>query len=99
MKDLAFHYNDLINRYEDLRSFVLENSGFNGKPDMGYVLFLRRGMLVWMENCSTSLLSPVVKEFSKIHDGKEIPDYLRRQLVFALTNIAINHQRKAYGRT
>jgi hypothetical protein len=55
-----YYQNDLVQRYENLRSQVLENLNLTSRPArparraMGYVLFLRQGMLVWMENCATS---------------------------------------------
>ena len=71
---------------------------------MGYVLFLRQGMLVWMENCATSdtsVLEPGMAEISNADNNdysykerKEIPEYLKEQLVFALTNIAVDYQRR-----
>ncbi len=94
-KDLHFCYNDIIDQYENLRSCVLRNSDFYSNPNMGYVLFLRQGMLVWMKNSNTYALEPEVFENSQNNNHIEIPDSFRKQLVFALTNIAINQQRRA----
>jgi len=97
-RNLSFHHHDLIKRYENLRSHVLRGLGFSSQPDMGYVLFLRRGVLFWMENCDPYILEPEVSKNSNNNDYKEIPDHLQKQLIFALTNIVINHQRRVYER-
>lgn len=113
-----YYQNDLVQRYENLRSQVLENLNFPSRPArgaMGYVLFLRQGMLVWMENCvtsatsatcATSVLEPVEPGMAEISNAynndysysykekEEIPEYLKEQLVFVLTNIAVDYQRR-----
>ena len=94
IEDLHFCYNDIIDQYENLRSCVLRNSDFYSNPNMGYVLFLRQGMSVWMENCNTYALDPEVFENPQNNSHIEFPDYFRKQLVFALTNIVINQQRR-----
>jgi hypothetical protein len=97
---------DLLQRYETLRSHVLQSPGFDkksggGGEQMGYVLFLHRGMLMWMENCNTYILGPEVPEV-KTHSQltnnnySEFPDPLKKQIVFALTNIILSHQRRIH---
>jgi hypothetical protein len=102
-RNLLLCTDDLLQRYETLRSQVLKSPGFDrksGMSTMGYVLFLRRGMLMWMENCSTYILEPGVQTPSKLannnYNYSEFPDPLKKQIVFALTNIIISHQRRLY---
>jgi len=110
MRDKSFYLyyqKDLVQRYENLRSQVLEDLNFTSRPAMramGYVLFLRQGMLVWMENCATSATSVLEPGMTEISDAdnndynykekKDIPEYLKEQLVFALTNIVVDYQRR-----
>jgi transposase len=104
--DADNYMDNLILPYETLRSHVLENLGFNRNPDMGYVLFLGRGMLTWMENCCTPLLEPGEPLESEDQNTLtlknnnsnccELPDSVKKQIVFALTNIVISHQRRLY---
>jgi hypothetical protein len=113
-RNLLLCTDDLLQRYETLRSQVLKSPSFDRKSGMststmgsmgsmgamGYVLFLRRGMLIWMENCSTYILEPEVQPPSKLannnYNYSEFPDPLKKQIVFALTNIIISHQRRLY---
>lgn len=102
-RNFLLHADDLLQRYETLRSQVLQGPGFDRKSDggggdMGYVLFLHRGMLMWMENCRTYILEPEVHLPSQLTNNNynEFPDPLKKQIVFALTNIIISHQRRIY---
>lgn len=106
-RNLLLHADDLLQRYETLRSQVLQSPEFDwtsggdgGGGNMGYVLFLHRGMLMWMENCRTYILEPEVQPPSQLtltnNNYNEFPDPLKKQIVFALTNIIISHQRRIY---
>jgi len=96
---------DLLQRYETLRSHVLQSPGFDkksggGGEQMGYVLFLHRGMLMWMENCSTYILEPQVQNHSQLtltnNNYSQFADPLKKQIVLALTNIILSHQRRIH---
>jgi len=103
--NLLLFTDDLLQRYETLRSDVLQNPGFDRKSGgggghMGYVLFLHRGMLMWMENCSTYILEPQVQNHSQLtltnNNYSQFADPLKKQIVLALTNIILSHQRRIH---
>ena len=77
-------------RYEDLRSDVLRSGDEGFIENRGLVIFLRNGMLGWVE--AWSRCSVPTGEYERVQQEEnrtDIPMDLRGQVVQLLTNMAI----------
>lgn len=78
-------------RYEELRIDVLNSYKKNAKKSQGLVLFLRQGMIGWLEAWS-KYTSPAdtVEDRREEYTNYDLPYDLRAQVAIVLTNMALN---------
>src|SRR5207253_2389949 len=81
---------DLVARYEEMRSQVLEGRG----RDLGLALFLRHGMKAWVRASSECHLPPVTKSGELFRRNELVPAELRGQAASILAGIALSAWQK-----
>ncbi|MDL1985471.1 MAG: hypothetical protein LWX54_15045 [Deltaproteobacteria bacterium] len=81
-------------RYEDLRNDVLHSFPEIGKQSQGLVLFLRQGMIGWL-NAWTKCSPPrTVEDKKEEYAYQDLPVDLCAQVANVLTNMTLNFCRE-----
>jgi len=84
--------------YEELRQEALYTSVKCHTRSQGLALFIRKGMIAWMEawtNCTSSLLS--VKKEEGNHLERNLPLGLHAEMAILLSNMALSVFKEARG--
>lgn len=79
-----------MERYEDLRRQVLDEQA-RGRGGLGYALFLRKGMAVWMDAWARCTPQDVQRETSPAGASDLVPPGLRSEMVMVLATMALSH--------
>lgn len=84
--------------YEELRQEALYTSVKCYRRSQGLALFIRKGMVVWIQawtNCTSSLLS--VKKEEGNHLERNLPLGLHAEMAILLSNMALSVFKEARG--
>lgn len=81
-------------RYEDLRNDVLHSLPEIGKQSQGLVLFLRQGMIGWLNAWSKCSPPHTVEDKKEEYAYQDLPVDLRAQVANVLTNMTLNFCRE-----
>lgn len=84
----------LNTRYEDLRNDVLHSFPEIGNQSQGLVLFLRQGMICWLNAWSKCSPSHTVEDKKEEYAYQDLPVDLRAQVTNVLTNMTLNFCRE-----
>ena len=94
----SLNEDNLHTLYEELRQEALYTSVKCYRRSQGLALFIRKGMVVWIQawtNCTSSLL-PVKKEEGN-HLERNLPVNLHTEVAILLSNMALSVFKEARG--
>lgn len=86
---------DLLIRYEQLRSQIVNTSEIMSSPGLGLDLFINRGMHSWINAWPSSISVPTI---TKSSDTLTIPRIVNKELIHIIANmISGSQQLKAFN--
>ena len=80
-------------QYESLRSQVLKKEGALPERNLGLALFIRRGMLAWIETCHRCI--PANSTLDKQTKTTVFPYEIKSEMIKVLANITLLNLKEA----
>jgi len=81
-------------QYESLRSQILKKQGPLPEPNRGLALFMRQGMLAWIQICHKCI--PESSTFDEQTDTSIAPYEVKSEMIKVLANITLLNLQEAY---
>jgi len=82
-----------LQQYESMRSQVLKKEGVFSARSLGLALFIRQGMLAWIETCHKCI--PVNSTLDKQPETPVLPYETKSEMIKVMANITLFNLKEA----